>query len=204
LELVDSFLAIAEDGSVTTFCGHVDLGTGVQTALGQIVAEELDVAFEQVTVILGDTDKTPDQGGTWASETIQFAAQPLRQAAAEARAFLLGLAEVRLATPKSRLAVTNGVVHDQLDPTHRVSYGELIGGKQFKIGVMGIAEPKSPDAYTIVGRPVRRIDTAAKVTGSFEELGHGTQLRRPAGLSQARQGLTERRRPAWHRGWLAR
>ena len=62
LDQVDSFIAIAADGKVTAFCGHVDLGTGIRTALAQIVAEELDVAFEQVEMILGDTRRTPDQG----------------------------------------------------------------------------------------------------------------------------------------------
>lgn len=89
LDQVDSFIAIAADGKVTAFCGHVDLGTGIRTALAQIVAEELDVAFEQVEMILGDTRRTPDQGPTIASASIQVSAVPLRQAAAEARRFLL-------------------------------------------------------------------------------------------------------------------
>jgi nicotinate dehydrogenase subunit B len=61
-DTVDSFLAIGADGKVTVYCGHVDLGTGARTALAQIVAEELDVSIGQVNVVLGDTDKTPDQG----------------------------------------------------------------------------------------------------------------------------------------------
>ncbi|WP_394630617.1 molybdopterin cofactor-binding domain-containing protein, partial [Escherichia coli] len=74
LDQVDSFIAIAADGKVTAFCGHVDLGTGIRTALAQIVAEELDVAFEQVEMILGDTRRTPDQGPTIASASIQVSA----------------------------------------------------------------------------------------------------------------------------------
>ncbi|MBF3229072.1 molybdopterin-dependent oxidoreductase, partial [Pseudomonas aeruginosa] len=76
LDQVDSFIAIAADGKVTAFCGHVDLGTGIRTALAQIVAEELDVAFEQVEMILGDTRRTPDQGPTIASASIQVSAVP--------------------------------------------------------------------------------------------------------------------------------
>src|SRR3989440_10733467 len=86
----ETFIKITADGSVTAFNGHVDLGTGIRTALGQIVAEELDVAFARVTVVLGDTARVPNQGPTIASETIQIAAVPLRRAAAQARHFLPG------------------------------------------------------------------------------------------------------------------
>src|SRR5690349_3477797 len=81
---VDSFIAIGADGRVTAFSGRVEIGTGVQTAMGQIVADELDVAFERVTMVLGDTARTPNQGRTSASATIQKEALPLRRAAAEA------------------------------------------------------------------------------------------------------------------------
>jgi nicotinate dehydrogenase subunit B len=81
----ETFIKITADGSVTAFNGHVDLGTGIQTALGQIVAEELDVSFARVVVVLGDTSRVPNQGATIASETIQISAVPLRNAAAQAR-----------------------------------------------------------------------------------------------------------------------
>ena len=81
----ETFVKITADGSVTAFNGHVDLGTGIRTALGQIVAEELDVSFARVVVVLGDTSRVPNQGATIASETIQITAVPLRKAAAQAR-----------------------------------------------------------------------------------------------------------------------
>ncbi|HEX7924487.1 MAG TPA: molybdopterin cofactor-binding domain-containing protein, partial [Bradyrhizobium sp.] len=68
----ETFITIASDGSVNAYNGHVDLGTGIRTALGQIVAEELDVSFARVVVILGDTAVVPNQGATIASETIQI------------------------------------------------------------------------------------------------------------------------------------
>src|SRR3974390_1532870 len=92
----ETFVKITADGSVTAFNGHVDLGTGVRTALGQIVAEELDVSFARVVVVLGDTSRVPNQGATIASETIQITAVPLRKAAAQARQFLLARAAERL------------------------------------------------------------------------------------------------------------
>ena len=80
----ETFIKITSDGSVNAYNGHVDLGTGIRTALGQIVAEELDVSFARVVVVLGDTAQVPNQGATIASETIQITAVPLRKAAAQA------------------------------------------------------------------------------------------------------------------------
>src|SRR5262249_30271809 len=92
----ETFIRIAASGEITAFNGHVDLGTGIRTALGQIVAEELDVSFARVVVVLGDTDVVPNQGATIASETIQITAVPLRKAAAQARQHLLARAVERL------------------------------------------------------------------------------------------------------------
>lgn len=72
----ETFVRITADGSVTAYNGHVDLGTGIRTALGQIVAEELDVSFARVVIVLGDTAVVPNQGATIASETIQITAVP--------------------------------------------------------------------------------------------------------------------------------
>jgi nicotinate dehydrogenase subunit B len=88
----ETFIKITADGGVTAYNGHVDLGTGIRTALGQIVAEELDVSFARVVVVLGDTTRVPNQGPTIASETIQITAVPLRKAAAQARQFLIARA----------------------------------------------------------------------------------------------------------------
>ena len=76
---------------------------GIRTALGQIVAEELDVSFARVVVVLGDTSRVPDQGPTIASETIQITAVPLRKAAAQARHFLTARAAERLELPSEQL-----------------------------------------------------------------------------------------------------
>ena len=92
----ETFIRITADGSVSAYNGHVDLGTGIRTALGQIVAEELDVSFARVVVVLGDTSQVPNQGATIASETIQITAVPLRKAAAQARQFLIARAAERL------------------------------------------------------------------------------------------------------------
>src|SRR5579859_1180719 len=120
----ETFIKITADGSVTAFNGHVDLGTGIQTALAQIVAEELDVSFARIVVVLGDTSRTPNQGATIASETIQITAVPLRKAAAQARQFLLGRAAERLELPIEDLAIDDGLIRGH---NRSVSFGELIG-----------------------------------------------------------------------------
>ena len=116
----ETFIEITADGAITAFNGHVDLGTGIRTALGQIVAEELDVSFARVAVVLGDTARVPNQGATIASETIQVAAVPLRKAAAQARQFLIARAAERL-----ELAVGGACRRRRPDPRRRQPQRQL-------------------------------------------------------------------------------
>jgi len=169
---VDSWLAVASDGRVTVYCGKVELGTGIRTALAQIVAEELDVPFERVEMIMGDTATTPDQGYTAGSKSIQVAGPVLQRAAAEARAVLVARASDRLGEPVTRLTVRDGVVSVVNDASKSVSYGELAGSgfdRSFTVGedggVSGTAPLKDPKDYTIVGKSFARVDIPPKVTG---------------------------------------
>jgi CO/xanthine dehydrogenase Mo-binding subunit len=185
---VDAFLAIARDGTVTVYTGKVDLGTGTRTALPQMVAEELDVAFERIKLVEGDTALTPDQGPTWGSLSIQVAGVQLRQASATARKALLEMASQRLGVPASELEVKNGVVRAKADPTKNVSYGELIGEREFRLKVDKAAPLKNPASYTIVGKSIPRGDIPGKVTGQFMYMHdfhvagmlHGRVIRPPA------------------------
>src|SRR4030081_763182 len=122
----ETFIKITSDGSVAAYNGHVDLGTGIRTALGQIVAEELDGSFARGIVGLGDTSRVPNQGATIASETIQITAVPLRKAAAQARHFLLTRAAEKLELPLSELSMEDGLIPGR--DNRSVSYGELIAG----------------------------------------------------------------------------
>src|SRR5712671_1075772 len=159
----ETFVKIAADGSVTAFNGHVDLGTGIRTALGQIVAEELDVSFARVVVVLGDTSRVPNQGATIASETIQITAVPLRVAAAQARHFLIARAAERLEVPVADLTIEDGLIHGR--DNRSVSYGELIAGDNIRLELADDVLVKAVDAYTIVGQSVPRVDLPAKATG---------------------------------------
>ncbi|MDE2378095.1 molybdopterin cofactor-binding domain-containing protein [Bradyrhizobium sp.] len=161
----ETFVRITADGSVTAYNGHVDLGTGIRTALGQIVAEELDVSFARVVVVLGDTAVVPNQGATIASETIQITAVPLRKAAAQARHFLIARAAEQLELPLSQLRIEDGLVrgHDN----HSVSYGELIGGESIRLELADDVVVKPVGDYAIVGHSVPRVDLPAKATGEL-------------------------------------
>ena len=167
LDEVDSFLAVAQDGTVTVFAGKVDLGTGLRTALRQIAAEELEVPFDQVTLIEGDTALTPDQGPTWGSLSIQIGGVQIRQAAATARKALAEMAATKLGVPVGDLAVKDGVIRSNADPTKSALYGELIGDREFRLKVDKNASLKDPSTYTIVGKSIQRVDIPAKVTGAW-------------------------------------
>src|ERR1700676_5082807 len=161
----ETFVKITADGSVTAFNGHVDLGTGIRTALGQIVAEELDVSFARIVVVLGDTSRVPDQGATIASETIQVTAVPLRKAAAQARHFLITRAAERLELSVEDLAIEDGLIRGR--DNRSVSYGELIAGATIRLELADDVRVKAVDAYTIVGQSVPRTDLPAKATGEL-------------------------------------
>ena len=192
---IDSWLAVGADGGVTCFTGRVDLGTGVRTALAQIVADELEVDFGRVTMVMGDTAKTPDQGTTSASYTIQKEAIPMRHAAADARQMLLKLASDRLGIPVSDLRAANGIITSGR-AGKSISYGELIGDKRFEARVSGRARTKKPSEYTLVGKPVPRVDIPAKATGRFAFVHdvrrpgmlHGRVIRPPATGSETAIG----------------
>jgi nicotinate dehydrogenase subunit B len=160
----ETFIRITADGSVTAYNGHVDLGTGIRTALGQIVAEELDVSFARVVVVLGDTAVVPNQGATIASETIQITAVPLRKAAAQARQFLITRAAERLELPIADLNIEDGLVRG--NDNRSVSYGELIGDETIRLELAEVPV-KAVSAYGIVGQSVPRVDLPAKATGEL-------------------------------------
>ncbi len=177
---LDSYLSIAEDGRVTAFFGKMDMGQGVDISIAQIVADELDVDFEQVSVVMGDTARTVNQGGGSGSTGIERGGVPLRNAAAEARRLLLDLGSEALGVPSDRLATLDGAVFDRNDASRRVDYRELIGGRHFDVKLewngsygngliaSGMAEPKSPADYKIVGRPFPRRDLPDIVMGTHE------------------------------------
>jgi CO/xanthine dehydrogenase Mo-binding subunit len=163
---IDSWIAIGTDSTVTVKTGKVELGQGIVTATMQLVADELDVPFDNVKFVQADTWVTPDQGTTAGSQSTgtQNGTAGVRQAAAEARAALLNMASAKLGVPAASLTVSNGVVSGG---GQQVSYGQLIGGGVFNLAQTGKAVPKPYTAYKVVGTSVPRFDIPDKVFGKF-------------------------------------
>lgn len=194
---LDTWIEINANGKVTAFFGKMDMGQGVDTAIAQIVAEEIDVRFEDVNVVMGDTAFTVNQGGASGSTGIQNGGIPMRNAAAEARRVLVEHASKVLGAPADKLTVSNGVVSVVGDPAKKVSYAEMIGGNYFNIEVewnnqvgngmviTGKAKPKSVSEHKVVGKPHPRLDIRGKVYGLTDYV---TDVRVP-GMVHARMVL---------------
>jgi CO/xanthine dehydrogenase Mo-binding subunit len=196
---LDSWLSIGRDGKVTLFFGKIDGGQGTDLAMGQIVAEELDVPMSSVSVIQGDTALTINQGGASGSTGVRFAGAAFRQAGAEARRVLVTRAAERLRVSPEQLTVNDGVVSVISDPAKKISYAEILNGQGFqsKIGwndeygnplaLTSPAKPKTHEQYKIVGTPQKRMDVAGKVFGTtpwvtdirVEGMVHGRMIRPP-------------------------
>jgi nicotinate dehydrogenase subunit B len=190
---LDSWIAVGKDGRVTAFFGKTDAGQGIDVAVAQIVAEELDVPFEAVAVIMGDSGLCINQGGASNSTGIKAGAQQLRYAAAEARRLLVEAAGSAWGLPGETLTVQRGIIKAPADP-RQISYAELVGGRYFHqkldwngqrgnaLEVRGKAAPKKVSDYKIVGRSFPRPDVAGKVFGTLDYV---TEIRLP-GMLHAR------------------
>ncbi len=182
----NAYLRIGEDGRVTGFAGKVELGQGPKTALAQLLADELDVSFDSVDMVLGDTELCPWDMGTFGSLCIRQFGPALRAAGAEARAVLLALASERLATPVEQLRVRDGVVAGS-SPDKHVSYAALVQGRRIERHIEKVAV-KAPAALRVVGQSPPRKDGRDKVTGKarfagdmmFPGMLHARLLRPPA------------------------
>ncbi|WP_158814552.1 molybdopterin cofactor-binding domain-containing protein, partial [Methylocapsa sp. S129] len=163
----DIHICLTAEGGVYAFNGHVDLGTGIRTALAQVVAEELDVPLESVTMILGDTDNAPNQGPTIASETMQVTAKPLRIAAAQARLHLITLASGVLERPTEDLATRDGMVRGVSDAGVAIAFSALLENRRIHLVLDRTTALKPVSEHRVIGRPVNRVDIPAKATGQF-------------------------------------
>jgi nicotinate dehydrogenase subunit B len=164
---VDGWLAINADNTVTAYTGKCEMGQGLFTAQTQLVAEELCVEVNRVTLIQCVTGTTPDQGVTSGAQSHpqNFNHDNLALAAATAREALLQMAAKQWGVPVERLTAGNGVVHSG---TRTITYGELIGGRKFNLALNTNARRKPPREWTVLGNPVKRLDMPAMVAGTFE------------------------------------
>jgi nicotinate dehydrogenase subunit B len=175
---LSSYIAVNADGTVAAYFGKMDMGHGLFVAIGQIVAEELDVSFKNVKVFMGDTATSVHQGGASGSTGIQLGGKQMRMAAAEARRVLMDMASKELAVPVEQLTVNDGVISlvgGKDDMVKTTSYGKLIGGRYFNVQLdwnkqygntlyaPGKAKPKKYTEHKVVGQPIKREDVAPKV-----------------------------------------
>jgi CO/xanthine dehydrogenase Mo-binding subunit len=162
---LDDWLAIEPDGTITVYSGKVELGTGVRTALAQIVAEEMDVALNRIQMVMGDTARTPNEGYTAGSMTVKSSGMTLRRAAATARQLLLEMAGAELGMSPDELAVRDGVITPRGAAGPRVTFAGLMAGGRFERPISEAAPLKQPEEYTVVGTSASRLDLPARFTG---------------------------------------
>ena len=161
--MLDGWLRINPNGTVTAFTGKVEIGQGIVTALAQIVGDELEVDLARIEMVSGDTSRTPDEGVTSGSRSIEESGSALRFACAEARGILLETAAAKLGAPASSLRVEDGVI---LAPGGaRATYWELTTQAMLKREATAKAKPKPASQHRYIGKSVPRRDIPAKVTG---------------------------------------
>lgn len=173
---IDSWVVIHENNTATFYVGTTDPGQGTGTCFRQLMSDELDIAFDKTTCIMGSTDITVDQVGSGGSLALERHSWPMRRVAAEARRVLLDMASEHLGAPVDQLAVTDAVITVRTDPSKRVTYGNLIAGKKFNVAltgnqvdrITGQAKTKSNPELKYAGQSTQRDDIPPKVDGSLK------------------------------------
>jgi nicotinate dehydrogenase subunit B len=167
----NAFLRIGEDGRVTCLTGKIEMGQGIITSLGQMLADELNVPLDSVDMVMGDTDLCPWDMGTFGSLSTRMFGPIMRAAAAEARAVLMDLAAEYLQIPQNRLIAKEGMIYDKAQDENKVTYAQLTKGKKIQRRLKKKAIVEKPSEFTIVGKPLMRRDALEKVTGEAKFAG---------------------------------
>jgi nicotinate dehydrogenase subunit B len=159
--MLDGWIRINANGTVTVFTGKVELGQGILTALAQIAADELDVSYERIEMVSADTARTPNEGMTAGSLSVENSGTALRYAAAEARQIMLELAAAKLGVAVASLSVTDGTVSG----SGKVTYWDLAREANLKREASAQVKPKPPAQHKLVGKSIPRRDIPSKMTG---------------------------------------
>jgi CO/xanthine dehydrogenase Mo-binding subunit len=160
---LDAWLRIDADGTVTVFTGKAEIGQGIKTALIQIAAEELEVLPTKIQLVTADTGRTPNEGYTAGSHSIQDSGTAIRNAAAQAREILIGTAARRWLLEPGQLKARSGQVVSENG--HALSYAELVSGQTLHVMAQSQSKLKAPHELVVMGAPMKRVDIPAKVTG---------------------------------------
>ncbi len=167
----NAYLRIAEDGRVTCYTGKIEMGQGIIAALAQMLAEELAVSYNSVSVVLGDTKLCPWDGGTNGSRSVKYFGPALRAAGAEAREVLIQMAAEQLRVPRERLAVKDGIISDRTNAAKKISYGALAKGKTIERHLEQKPGLKAPAAFIVCGKSLPRVDASEKAAGKAKYAG---------------------------------
>ena len=184
---ISAWLHIGESGEVTVYTGKVEVGQNARTALTQAVAEELRVAPRDIRMVMGDTDLTPFDMGTFGSRTTPTMNPQLRRASAAALDVLMGLAADAWKADRSMLTASDGKIADPAT-ARTLSYGELAKGKQLAQAIPA-EDPLTPaPRWTVMGNSLPKVDGIEFVTGrhrypsdiNLPGMLHGKVLRPPS------------------------
>jgi CO/xanthine dehydrogenase Mo-binding subunit len=162
--MLDSWIRIDADGTITVFTGKVELGQGIKTALIQVAAEELVVEPRAINLITADTGRTPNEAYTAGSQSMQDSATAIMHAASQVRAILVGLASQRLNLPPEQLTVHLGMI--RANDGRSISYGQLVTGETLHVRAAERSPLRDPKTRGVIGKPMHRVDIPAKVTGA--------------------------------------
>jgi len=161
--MLDAWIRVDADGSVSVFTGKVELGQGIKTALIQIAAEQIGIEPSHLVLVTADTARTPDEGFTSGSHSMQDSGTAILHAAAQVREILLARAGLRFGVAVERLRAENGMV--LCDDGRRVGFGALVTEGLTHVHAQPESKLKDPRAYTVMGMPLARVDLPAKMSG---------------------------------------
>ncbi|KFI08905.1 molybdopterin cofactor-binding domain-containing protein [Massilia sp. BSC265] len=160
---LDAWIRVGADNRVTVFTGKVELGQGIKTALLQVAAHELQIDPGRLVLETADTARSPDEGYTAGSHSMQDSATAIRHAAAQVRALLHERAAARLKVPAATLVQDNSVF--RTPDGRRVSFSELVAGSDQHVRAANALPPRSPEARRHIGVTLPRVDIPGKLKG---------------------------------------
>jgi isoquinoline 1-oxidoreductase len=184
---IGAWLRIAKDNTVTVYTGKVEIGQNIRTSLAQAVSDELRTPLRQVKLVLGDTDLTPFDMGTFGSLTTPVMSSQLRKASAAAREFLIDLAAESMKADRAQLTVADGkIAHAATGRS--MTFGQIIGDQKITKAIAANISTAPADRWTVAGRNAPKTDGRAFVTGKhlytsdirLEAMLYGKVLRPPA------------------------
>jgi isoquinoline 1-oxidoreductase len=161
----NAYLRVKEDGRIDCYTGKIEMGQGIITSLAQALAEELEVALDQVDMVMGDTKLCPYDAGTWGSLTTRFADPVIRAAAAEARETLIEIASEKLEEAIENLEASNGAVYVKGNHSKKIDYAQLTKGKKIVKRLTKKPQIKKAEDFKVVGKSFISTDAVSKVTG---------------------------------------